>query len=90
MKYFPGWGGNRAPEGRVAAFVENLGKLTPGTYMFVEHPAFDTPEMQTIGHTGYENVGADRDAVTRVFTSPEVMAAIQKQGIQLVSYADLQ
>jgi hypothetical protein len=48
----------------------------------------DTPEMQAIWHKGYENVAADREAVTRVFTSREVMEALRSRKITLTSYRD--
>ncbi len=86
LKRFPGWGKARTAEARIAQFVQNLETLEPGTYLFVEHPGLDVPEMQAIGHKGYEDVAADRAAVTRVFTSPEVKAAIRKKGIRLMGY----
>jgi chitin disaccharide deacetylase len=90
LKSFPGWGTERGSvDARIRAFIANLEKLSPGTYIFVEHPALSTSEMQPIGHTGYENVGVDRDAVTRVFTSPEVRGAIKRLGIKLITYSDL-
>jgi hypothetical protein len=45
--------------------------------------------MHAIGHTGYEDVAADRRAVTDVFTSDSVKKTIRELGITLVSYADL-
>jgi len=63
--------------------------LKPGTYLFVEHPGLNTAEMGAIGHTGYENVAEDRDAVTEVFVSEKVKKAIKRLGIKLISYADL-
>ena len=45
--------------------------------------------MRSIRHDGYENVAADRAAVTRVFTSEKVKEAIAKKKIRLVSYADV-
>jgi predicted glycoside hydrolase/deacetylase ChbG (UPF0249 family) len=89
LKYFAGWGRDTKPEERIDKFCENLGKLTPGKYLFVEHPARDTEEMKTVGHKGYDNVGLDREWVTRVFTSEKVKNVIQKKGIKLISYADL-
>jgi hypothetical protein len=74
---------------RIDRFVELLEKLKPGTYMFVEHPGLDTAEMGAIGHTGYEDVAQDRDAVTEVFVSEKVKKAIKRLGIKLISYADL-
>lgn len=89
LQRFPGWGRDAKPEERIDKFCENLEKLTPGKYLFVEHPARDTEEMKTVGHKGYENVGLDRDWVTRVFTSEKVKQTIKKKGIKLISYADL-
>ena len=89
LKYFQGWGRDVKPEERIDKFCENLEKLTPGSYLFVEHPAHDTDEMKTVGHKGYENVATDREWVTRVFTSEKVKETIKKKGIQLISYADL-
>lgn len=89
LKYFPGWGSERNAEGRIRAFIANLEKLTPGTYLFVEHPARGTPEMETVGHKGYETVATDREAVRRVYTSPEVKEAISRLKVKLISYANL-
>ncbi len=89
VKYFQGWKNVRTAEERIQQFVQNVGALQSGTYLFVEHPGLNVPEMQALGHKGYEDVAADRDAVTRVFTSKEVLAAIQKKGIRLVSYKDV-
>jgi predicted glycoside hydrolase/deacetylase ChbG (UPF0249 family) len=89
LQRFPGWGRDVKPEERIDKFCENLEKLTPGKYLFVEHPARDTDEMKTVGHKGYENVGLDREWVTRVFTSEKVKQTIQNKGIKLISYADL-
>ncbi|MEZ5105621.1 MAG: polysaccharide deacetylase family protein [Draconibacterium sp.] len=88
VKRFPGWGQNVEYEDRVDRFCENLEKLTPGDYLFVDHPAVESPEMETIGHKGYETVGQDRMWVTHVFTSEKVKQTIQKKGIKLVSYSD--
>jgi len=71
---------------RIKSAVTTLSKLSPGKYFFVDHPGLDTPEMQAIGHKGYEKVAADRDAVTKVFTSTEVMKVINSRKIMLQSY----
>jgi hypothetical protein len=55
----------------------------------IEHPGLDTPEMQAMGHKGYGEVAAHRDAVTKSFTSPKVKEVIKRRGILLVSYRDL-
>ena len=73
-----------------ASFIKMLNKLESGkNYMFIDHPALDNEEMQTVGHIGYENVAEDRQGVTDLFMSPKVKAAIQERKIRLISYNDL-
>jgi predicted glycoside hydrolase/deacetylase ChbG (UPF0249 family) len=72
-----------------AALVKTLEDLTPGTWLLVEHPGLDTPEMRAIGHKGYEDVAKDRAGVTKAFTSDKVKQVIARRGIQLIRYADL-
>jgi hypothetical protein len=45
--------------------------------------------MRAIWHTGYENVAADRDGVTKVFTSTEVKKVLSEKDIKLVSYREI-
>jgi len=89
VSYFPGWGQERTTQGRTRAFIANLEKLQPATYLFVEHPARASAEMESVGHKGYENVASDRESVRQVYTSPEVKDAIRRLKIKLISYADL-
>ncbi|MCX8108173.1 MAG: polysaccharide deacetylase family protein [Verrucomicrobiae bacterium] len=88
-KPFPHWGRTRSTEERIAKFVAAIEQLQPGTYVFVEHPGLDVPEMQAIGHKGYEDVAADRAAVTQVFVSSQVKNALERKGVELVGYKDL-
>ena len=55
----------------------------------VDHPGLDTPELRAINHIGYDNVAADRQGVTDVWTDPRVKKAIEAKGVQLISYKDL-
>lgn len=72
------------------SFMKMLRSLKAGkTYMFVDHPALDTPEVRAISHIGYESVAIDRQGVTDVWTDPEVKALVRELGIELISYADL-
>ena len=84
-----GFGEAKTVAARTEKFIGMLEGLKPGTFLFVDHPGLDTPEMQAIGHPGYEDVAQDRQAVTDVFTSDQVKKAVEKLGIQLISYADL-
>ena len=77
-------------EEKIQSFIKMLESLKPGeTYIFVDHPGLDSPELRAIYHIGYENVSADRQGVTTAWTDPKVKEAIKKLGIQLISYSDL-
>lgn len=69
--------------------VAALKALTPGTWLFVEHPALDTPEMQAVWHTGYSDVARSRDIVTRALMHPRLRDTIRQRGIKLVSYREV-
>jgi chitin disaccharide deacetylase len=79
----------KTPEHKVVAFVKMLDTLEPGLWIFVEHPGLDVPEMQAIGHKGYEDVATDRQGVTDMFTSPRAMEVIRRRDIKLLSYGDV-
>ena len=89
FKRFPGWEQAESLEKRIEYFIFNLEDLEPGTYLFVDHPAEDTPEMRSVHHKGYENVAEDREWVTKVFTNSKVKQTIKDKNIQLISYRDL-
>ena len=75
---------------KIKSFISMLDTLQPGkTYLFVDHPAINSPELQAVHHIGYENVAEDRQGVVDLFTSDEVKNFIQKKGIQPISYKDL-
>lgn len=77
-------------EEKIQSFIKMLESLKAGeTYIFVDHPGLDSPELRAIYHIGYENVAADRHGVTTAWTDPKVKETIKKLGIQLISYADL-
>ena len=89
VKRFPGWGKDVEFEDRIDAFCSNLEKMTPGKYLFIEHPAKDFQEMKSVGHINYYDVAIQREWVTRVFTSEKVKNTIHKKEIKLISYSDL-
>jgi chitin disaccharide deacetylase len=85
-----GWEGKPVtPAEKIESFVRMLGKLEPGTWLFVDHPALDTPEMRATGHVGYETVAVDRQGVTDAWTSPAVKELVKRRGIELIGYRDL-
>lgn len=73
-----------------ASFIRMLEKLEAGkSYMFLDHPAYDNDEMQTVGHIGYEDVAVDRQGVTDLLTSEKVKQAIKERNIKLITYNEL-
>lgn len=83
-------GAHTTSKEKIKSFVSMLNKLEAGnTYLFVDHPAIDNPELQAIEHIGYNNVAADRQGVTDAWTNKKVKDAIRKKHIQLISYKDL-
>jgi chitin disaccharide deacetylase len=75
---------------KLGSFLEMLDSLVPGkTYLFVDHPAFDSPELRAIFHTGYEQVAADRQGVASLWVHPRVLARIRERNISLTAYRDL-
>ncbi|SFD27182.1 polysaccharide deacetylase family protein [Spirosoma endophyticum] len=84
-------GAHATSEEKLQSFMKMLESLEAGkTYIFVDHPGLNTPEVQAIHHIGYENVAADRQGVTDVWTSPRVKEVIKDKGIQLIGYNDLE
>jgi hypothetical protein len=77
-------------EEKKQSFTKMLESLEPGkTYLFVDHPGLDSPELRAIHHIGYENVASDRQGVTDLWTDPKIKELIKQKGIQLISYKDL-
>ena len=72
----------------VDGFTSMLKQLKPGTrYLYLEHPAFDDSEIKAFDLTGA--VAAQRSNITKAFTHPKTIEAIEANQIQLISYADL-
>ena len=83
---YTGYDGPRATaEEKIASFIKALEKMEEGKrYIFIDHPAYNDSEMQTVMHVGYENVAVDRQGVTDLLKSEEVLKVIQERGIKLI------
>jgi len=87
VKYTGYKGSHATAAEKIAAFIAMLDDLKPGeTYLFVDHPGLDSPELRAIHHIGYEAVAVDRQGVTDLFTSNEVKAALKKKNISVIGY----
>lgn len=90
VKYMRYDGPKETGKEKIQSFINGLKALEPGqTYLFVDHPGLDDAELQAIYHLGYGQVAKDRQGVTDLFTSEQVKAFIQKNGIRLISYKDM-
>jgi hypothetical protein len=89
VKRFRGYNGAKTLDEKISNLVAGLKNLKPGTYLFVDHPAYDTPEMQATGHQGSYEVAVDREGVTKAWIDEKVLEVIVERGIKLISYADL-
>lgn len=81
---FPKFEGQDSPDPTVRerGFVAALRSLTPGTYLLVTHPAYDTDEMKPLG----ADVSANREADTTLLTSAAAKAVIAERGIRPIDY----
>lgn len=83
-------GPKKTAEEKIASLIKMLESLETGkTYLFVDHPGLDTPEMRAIHHIGYEDVAEDRQGVTTAWTSAKVKEVIKAKGIELIGYGKL-
>ncbi len=83
-------GAHETADEKIQSFLKMLESLEPGkTYLFVDHPGLNTPEVQAIHHIGYEHVAMDRQGVTDTWTNPRVKEMIKAKGIQLIGYNSL-
>ncbi|MDR3141022.1 MAG: ChbG/HpnK family deacetylase [Tannerellaceae bacterium] len=90
LEYIGYDGPKRTPQEKEASFIKRLNSLEDGhTYLFLDHPALAGAEIETIGHTGYEDVSSDRQGVADLFTGEKVKQAIKDRGVRLISYNDL-
>ncbi|MGP1397436.1 MAG: ChbG/HpnK family deacetylase [Inquilinaceae bacterium] len=74
---------------RVKAFVDRLTSLESGTYIFIDHPAVNAPELRHTGHAGYEDVLEDRTTCLETLVSDDLHRAVSEMGIQIIGYRDL-
>lgn len=74
-------------EEKIESFIKALDKMEKGKrYVFIDHPAYNDSEMQTVMHIGYEDVAIDRQGVTDLLKSEKVRKAIEDRGIKLVDF----
>ena len=80
---------NQRPSGVRHALRAMLETLTPGTWMYVGHPALDTPELRAVDEDRGKYWAQRRDSMLQVWTEPTTRHLIEERGIELVAITDL-
>jgi predicted glycoside hydrolase/deacetylase ChbG (UPF0249 family) len=86
---FSAKGETSTPAAFTKALVDRLGALEPGLYLYVDHPAVDTPELRAVDTNNGERWAAIRSSVLAAWTAREVRAVVERRNIELVSMRDL-
>ena len=73
--------GGDVHEERRTRYLDALGKLPPGVSQLIVHCGFDDAELRAITSSA-----ARRDSDRRVFTDPEVIAEIERMGIEVITW----
>ncbi len=76
-------------EEMVAAAVEVLNNLTPGTWEFYDHPGMIIEGEELAWHIGAEGDAIYRAMVTKALMSTQLQEVIERRNIQLIGYRDL-
>jgi len=69
----------------IGLFVEIASKLPEGTWEFVCHPGYNDSDLDGVR----TRLRASREQELQVLTSSEAKRALEKRGVQLISYAEL-
>ncbi len=82
-------GAHKTAQEKLESFKKALTQLEADkTYLFVDHPAFDNDEIRAVHHIGYEDVAADRQGVTDLFTDKTLKSFLKEINVEPISYAD--
>jgi len=73
--------GGKTHEERRNNYLKALRELKPGFHQLIIHCGYDGPELRAITSSAPR-----RDGDRRIFTNPEVIAEIQRLGIQVISW----
>lgn len=79
----------RTPEEGRRLFEAKLRSLTPGLWMYVDHPAADSRELRAVDTNSGERWARERSSVLAIWTDPAVRKLIDELGIELVGPRDL-
>jgi len=89
IKYLAGWDNSKSLDEKIDRFISNINSLSPGSYVFIEHPGLNNSEMHSAIFNYNNTLAADRQAVTDIYTNEKVIKALRNKGVKLISFADL-
>ena len=89
IKYLTGWDNGKSLDEKIDRFISNINSLSPGSYVFIEHPGLNNSEMHSAIFNYNNTLAADRQAVTDIYTNEKVIKALRNKGVKLISFADL-
>ncbi len=75
----------RTPEEGKRLLAEQLRQLKPGLWLYVDHPAADTPELRAVDTVVGDRWARERSSVLATWADPAIRAMIEDLGIELVS-----
>ena len=82
-------GAHKTAQEKLESFKKASTHLEAGkTYLFVDHPAYDNDEIRAVHHIGYEDVAADRQGVTDLFTDKTLKSFLKEINVEPISYTD--
>lgn len=80
---------DQSPSGIRHGLRAMLESLAEGLWLYVGHPALDTPELRAVDVNRGDWWAQRRDSVLQVWTEPATRKLIDDNGIELVSMTDL-
>jgi predicted glycoside hydrolase/deacetylase ChbG (UPF0249 family) len=89
IKYLNGWDNKKTINEKIDQFISNINNLTPGKYVFIDHPGLNNSEMHSAIFNQNNTLAIDRQTVTDIYTNGKVIKALHDKGVKLISYADL-
>ena len=84
-RFAPQYPDDNNDEGVKRALLDALAALEPGLHLYVGHPALRSPELGAVDSGEGEFWYRRRGAVLAAWTDPDVRAAIESRGIELVT-----
>ena len=77
------------PAALKTALMQALEALQPGLYLYVDHPAADTPELRAVDTNDGPRWADIRSSVLAAWTDPDVVALVKRRNIELTPIGDL-